>query len=147
MTPHEFAAIRKRVGIDFGPDRPAESFPNEKARAVWQIRWLSWLVNVTPRNVSRWQKPSNYGPHPTAVRIIEWALAGHMRPDVPDRSMTGEDFAIARESLNLTQEDMASIIGIDADLLDQWESERGPHPSACAVMSWLLAGWVPPATA
>ena len=61
--------------------------------------------------------------------------------------MTGEEFRQKREALGLTISDLGHIIDVRQDTIRKWEDGRakhGPHPTACRVLNWMIAGYCPP---
>lgn len=139
MTPEEFSALRAEVGYCWGPRLPRRPFSHDKARADWQRRMISDLVNINERTIRRWEKPSGSGPHPTAALLLSWARVGWWPEtcDYPDWS--GDDFRRVRDDLGWSEEEMAAFLNIEPRLVTIWEEERGPHGSAIAALASLRA--------
>lgn len=63
--------------------------------------------------------------------------------------MTPAAFKAARQRLELTAAALAHILAVETRTVQSWEAEtgsrrRGPPPTACRVMEWMLAGYRPP---
>lgn len=66
--------------------------------------------------------------------------------------MTADEFAAARRKLGLSQDQLATLLGMGGDggrTVRRWEAPEGtsnarpPNPVACTVMRWLLDGYRP----
>lgn len=63
--------------------------------------------------------------------------------------MTPPEFAAARQTLGLSQNALAVILGVHLRTVQRYEADgietaRPPHATACRVMQWMLAGYRPP---
>lgn len=64
--------------------------------------------------------------------------------------MTHEEFKAARQALGLTQDETATILGLDLRSVQRFETAPGAptarkvNPTAARVMRWMLAGYRPP---
>lgn len=56
-------------------------------------------------------------------------------------------FRRARIALDLSQQGLADVLGVQLRLIQYWENEadptRQPNPTACRVLEWMLAGFRP----
>ena len=61
--------------------------------------------------------------------------------------MTAHEFKDARNSLGLSQAELASILGMGKHgdrTIRRWENgERQPNPIACRALEWIAAGYIP----
>lgn len=64
--------------------------------------------------------------------------------------MTPEEFKAARKKLDLTQAQLAEILGLDISTVQRFGTPQGKksgskvNPTAARVMEWMLAGYRPP---
>ena len=59
--------------------------------------------------------------------------------------MTPSQFKQARQSLGLSQSELAAILNTTDRTVRKWENdERGPNPIACRVVEWMQDGYRPP---
>lgn len=61
--------------------------------------------------------------------------------------MTPAQFKKARQTLGLSQSQLAHILNTDPRTVRRWEQDDGtrpPNPIACRVIEWMLDGYKPP---
>lgn len=63
--------------------------------------------------------------------------------------MTPAEFKQARQSLGLSTNALAAILGVGGNTVRKWENEGGstarkPNEVACRALQWMLDGFRPP---
>lgn len=55
--------------------------------------------------------------------------------------MTADQFRDARITLDMTQQRLADLLGVNVRTVNRWETgSRKPDPTACRVLGWLRDG-------
>lgn len=118
---------------------------------------LGRRLGMSERSVKRMEAApapgkERYGASPPVVRIMRWLLDGDTPPESPEKAArkTPQDFRKARQALDLTQADLADILGVQSMTVTRYEfppdaeNARPPSPAACLILDWMLDGFEPP---
>lgn len=101
----------------------------------------SLVLQAPESSVKQWLRGTR-PVHPAAASMLAWMLEG-FRPET--WHMTGPALREARESLDLSEEDLAIILDVETALVVNWESDfHGPPRFVAEAVRWLLRGHRPP---
>lgn len=146
MTPTEYREIKDTVGTKIGPIKDPNSFNTTGHFRSWQNYFLSYLFSVNEKTVRVWARESSRGPHPCAVRMLEWLRSGALQDfleDLDSTDMSVDDFIRCRNELGYTIPQFAALINVETETLKFWEETKGPHPTAYQIMRLLMIGFKP----
>ncbi len=118
--------------------------PRGFAAARWHMNMTAetaaCLLGVNERSLKRWESGKTEV-SPTAAKVLDWMLEG-WRPR--EWYMTGEHMADLRLDLGLTEDQLATVLDVETELLIKWESDdRGPPRIVAKAIYWLIDGYRP----